>query len=134
MTEYGALVAELKALSQEDVTLQMAEDSWDTRPNTDSYGLISLDFEAASLDGDSVKQDEAFEGSVDLFSCKRSGEGWIPLIRAALTKHCGASWRLNSRQYEHETNLHHWEWVFQITEAEVPEEPAQTQETTESDG
>ena len=128
MTEYGALVAEAKTLNQEDVTLPVAEDSWDTRPDTESYGLISLDFEAGSLDGDSVKQDEAFEGSMDLFSYKRGGAGWIPLIRAMLTKHCGASWRLNSRQYEHETNLHHWEWTFQIGNAEVPE-PV----TTESD-
>ena len=117
-TEYTQLVAALKALTQGEtpntVTLLMAEDGWNTRPDADSYGIVALDFEADALRGDNIKCVTAYEGSVDLFSRKRDGDGWIPLITSALTAHCDGAWELNSRQYERETGLFHWEWVFQL--------------------
>ena len=116
--EYTQLVAALKALTQGEtpntVTLLMAEDGWNTRPDADSYGIVALDFEADALRGDNIKCATAYEGSVDLFSRKRDGDGWIPLITSALTEHCDGAWHLNSRQYERETGLFHWEWVFQL--------------------
>ena len=121
--EYTALVTALKSLTQttgtegenpETVTLPMAEDEWYTRPDTVSYGIVSLDFEADAMNGDSIKIDAAYEGSVDLFSMSRNGAGWIPLITGTLMAHCGASWGLNSHTYERETNLYHWEWTFQV--------------------
>lgn len=121
--EYLALVETLKNLQQvEDltadplvmVTLPMAEDGWDTRPDTVSYGVVSLDFEAGQLTGDSVKQDVSYEGSVDLYSMVKSGAGWVGLITDTLTEHCGASWSLNSHTYERETGLFHWEWTFEV--------------------
>ena len=122
MTRYEKLVKALKSLKQNDVTLPMKEDEWSTRPEAESYGLVSFDFEAASLDGDSIKLDAAYEGSVDLFSLDKRGGGWRPLIEATLQAHCGASWSLNSRQYERETGLGHWEWTFQITDEEAGDE------------
>ena len=112
---YTGLVEALKALEQEGVTLPMAEDEWYTRPDTVSYGMVSLDFEAGQIAGDEVKQDVSYEGSVDLFSMVRSGAGWIELITGALTEHCGASWSLNSHTYERETGLFHWEWTFEVS-------------------
>lgn len=121
--EYTALVNALKNLQQaEDLsgenpvmaTLPMAEDEWYTRPDTVSYGIVSLDFEAEALRGDGVKQDTAYEGSVDLFSMVRDGAGWVPLITGTLTEHCGGSWSLNSHTYERETGLFHWEWTFEV--------------------
>ena len=119
--EYIALVAAMKALTQAsgttsepDRVLPVAEDEWDTRPEAVSYGEIQLDFEADALRGDNVKVAEAYEGSFDLYSKKRDGDGWIPLIRQALTNHCDGAWRLNFHSYERETRLFHWEWVFQI--------------------
>ena len=125
--EYNALVEDLKALEQpvdpaateedpEMVTLQMAEDDWNTRPDSDSYGTVRLDFEADALHGDNVKVAIAYEGSVDLYSKTRNGAGWIRLIRETLTKHCGGCWTLNHHTYERETGLFHWEWAFQIGE------------------
>lgn len=116
---YSSLVAAMKALTQgespaEVITLPMAEDEWNTRPNAESYGIISLDFERDSLDGDDVKLDVSMEGSVDLFSHSRSGAGWVEKIRKTLETYCGACWSLNSHMYERETGLFHWEWTFEV--------------------
>lgn len=117
-TEYTQLVAALKALTQGETpntrTLLMAENEWNTRPDADSYGTVALDFEADALRGDDIKCATAYEGSVDLFSRKKDGDGWISLICAALTEYCDGAWSLNSHMYERETGLFHWEWVFQV--------------------
>ena len=123
--EYTGLVTALKSLTQttpattegdsgETVTLPMAEDEWNTRPDSESYGIVSLDFEPDALRGDDVKKSEAYSGSVDLFSLARSGAGWVRLITETLTEHCGACWSLNSHTYERETKLFHWEWTFEV--------------------
>ena len=121
--EYTKLVAALKNLQQvEDltadppvmVTLPMAEDGWDTRPDVVSYGEVQLDFEADNLTGDDLKQSISYEGSVDLYSMVRSGAGWVELITQTLIEHCRAAWSLNYHTYERETGLFHWEWAFQV--------------------
>ena len=121
--EYTNLAEALKTLEQvEDpnaevpvtVTLPMAEDEWNTRPDTVSYGTVRLDFEADALRGDNRKVATAWEGSVDLYSLVRGGAGWIPLITRTLTKHCGGCWSLNHHTFERDTGLFHWEWAFQV--------------------
>ena len=112
--EYTNLVEALKALEQDGQTLPMAEDEWYTRPDTVSYGIVSMDLEAGQIIGDGVKQDVAYEGSVDLFSLVRGGAGWVQMITDTLTEHCGGSWSLNSHVYERETGLFHWEWVYEV--------------------
>lgn len=122
MSKYENMVNALKSLSQptgddeESITLPMAEDEWYTRPDAISYGVVSIDFEADALNGDSLKMDTVHEGSVDLFSLVRGGAGWIPMIKAVLAEFCGPSWNLNSHTYERDTNLFHWEWTFEIEE------------------
>lgn len=117
-TEYTNLVTALKALTQGEspnqVKLPMAEDEWATRPDAASYGIVQLEFEVDALRGDDIKVCTAYEGSVDLFSKQRNGEGWVELITAALTDHCCGAWSLNTHTYERETGLFHWEWAFQI--------------------
>ena len=116
--EYTALVTALKALSQgekpNEVKLPMAEDDWNTRPDTVSYGTVRLDFEVDALNGDNRKLAAAYEGSVDLYSLNRDGTGWIPLICDTLTEYCESAWSLNYHTYEHDTGLFHWEWAFQV--------------------
>jgi len=121
--EYTNLVTALKALEQVEnpeaqdpvtVTLPMAEDEWYTRPDTVSYGIVSLDFETDQLEADGVKNDTSYEGSVDLFSMVRSGAGWVELITGTLTEYCGGSWSLNSHTFERDTGLFHWEWTFEV--------------------
>lgn len=117
-TEYTNLVTALKALTQGEspnlVRLPMAEDDWNTRPDTVSYGTVRLDFEVDALHGDNRKQVTAYEGSVDLYSLQRDGAGWVPLITGKLAEHCEGCWSLNHHTYERETNLFHWEWAFQL--------------------
>ena len=119
--EYTNLVTALKGLTQGEspdpiVKLPMAEDEWNTRPDTVSYGIVSLDFEVDALRGNNRKVATAYEGSVDLYSLQRDGAGWVPLIKAALTDHCESCWSLNHHTYEQETGLFHWEWTFQVEE------------------
>lgn len=118
---YPELVAAMKSLTQEPLTtseqpktLPVAEDEFKTRPNAESWGLITNETESGNLNGDNRKNDRAFAGSVDLFSYKRNGGGWIGLIEKTLTDYCGASWELNSRQHESENGVFHWEWTFEV--------------------
>lgn len=115
---YESMVAALKAVSQGEKpnvrVLPMAENAWNTRPDADSYGITALEFEADALYGDNLKQCVAYEGSLDLYSRKKNGDGWVPLLCAVLTEYCDGAWSLNSHQYERETGLFHWEWTFQI--------------------
>lgn len=121
LENYTALVTAMKGLTQAsaittepDKGLPVAENGWDTRPDVDSYGEIQYELEAGSLDGDNRKEDRAYEGSMDLYSYKRSGDGWPELIEQVLTEHCDSCWRLNYHGHETNTSLWHWEWVFQI--------------------
>lgn len=118
-SEYTALVTALKNLTQgtspnQVVKLPMAEDEWNPRPDTVSYGMVQLDMEADALTGEDRKQDTSYEGSVDLFSLQRNGAGWVELITQTLTTHCGSCWSLNSHTWERATGLFHWEWTFEI--------------------
>lgn len=117
--EYTALVTALKALTQGEspaqvVTLPMAEDEWDTRPDTVSYGIVSLDYEVDALRGDNRKVATAYEGAVQLYSLQRDGAGWVELITGTLTEHCESCWSLNYHTYERDTGLFHWDWTFQV--------------------
>lgn len=116
--EYTTLVTALKALTQGEEpnvkTLPMAENEWNTRPDSDSYGIVALDYEADALYGDNLKTVISYEGSVDLFSRKKDGDGWVEEIVNTLTAYCDGAWSLNSHMYERENRIFHWEWVFQV--------------------
>ena len=118
MSQYQSLVTALKGLTQgeapAEITLPRAEDEWNTRPDSESYGIVQLDFEAGALNADNRKADVSWEGSVDLFSRARSGAGWVPLITGTLETYCDACWSLNSHTYERDTGLFHWEWTFEV--------------------
>ena len=118
-SEYEALVAALKLTS-----IPFAEYGWKTRPEG-AYGVVQLDFEAGSLNGDGAKADRAWEGSVDLYYPKLSDRtDLIDEVEETLAEVVGDSWSLNSTQYEQATGLFHVEWVFQCldTPEDEPEE------------
>lgn len=105
---YNELVRQLKVIRNVSFT----EYEWDTRPNG-NHGTVQLDFEAANDNGDDVKQDRAWEGSVDLFTKGREME-IVAAVERVLESVCSGSWYLNSEQYERGTGLIHREYVFQI--------------------
>ena len=117
-SEYEALVAALKLLS-----IPFAEYDWHPRPEG-AYGVVSLDFEAGTMNGDGSKIDRAWEGSVDIFYQKLTDRtDLIEAVEEVLGEVLGNSWSLNSTQYEPETGLFHVEWVFQCVDE--PEDEAE---------
>ena len=116
-SEYEALVSALKLTD-----IPFEEYGWKNPPEG-TYGVISLDMEAGSLDGDGEKQDRVWEGSIDVFiRLLRERNDVIIAVEETLTEICGDSWSQNSVQYENNTGLFHIEWVFQVMD------------TAESDG
>ena len=116
-SEYEALVAALKLL-----TIPFAEYGWKARPEG-AYGVVQLDFEANTLNGDGGKADRAWEGSVDVFYPKLTDRGdIIDAVEETLTEILGNAWQLNSTQYETGTGLFHVEWVFECMDRITGEE------------
>ena len=115
-SEYEALVAALKLTS-----IPFAEYGWKTRPEG-AYGVVQLDFEAGSLDGDGEKLDRSWEGSIDLFYPKLTDRSdLIEEVEETLTAITGSSWYLNSTQYERGTGLFHVEWAYEVLNTPEPE-------------
>lgn len=82
---------------------------WSHAP-ADNYGVVSQDGQNA-LRGSNALAEKVQEGTVDWFS--RSPTSTMPgSIESALDS-LGASWYLNSVQYENDTGFIHWEWVWQ---------------------
>ena len=104
---YDALLTALKALG-----LPIAEYAWDSRPDSD-YLVIGIDSEAASLEADGQKVNQAPQGTVDLFTLTND-RAVMQSVQSALDALDGCAWYLNSVQYEDDTRLLHWEWVFAL--------------------
>ena len=64
------------------------------------------------LEADDGKAEQAISGTVDLFT-KTEYDPALDGIQTALDGY-GAAWYLNSVQYEDETGLIHYEWVFEV--------------------
>lgn len=108
---YETLVAALKLTD-----IPFAEYGWKKRPEG-VYGVVSLDLEKDSFDGDDRKMDRSWEASIDVFFPKISQRADIvETIEEVLTETCGNSWELNSSQHESGTGLFHLEWVCEVTD------------------
>jgi hypothetical protein len=90
--------------------IPFAETAWKKAPGG-SYGVIDLDGQADAVWADNSMKAQAIEGTVDLFT-RGSGEATAKSVQKALNE-CGVSWQLNSIQYEEDTGLRHFEWVWQ---------------------
>ena len=104
---YQQLLTALQSLK-----IPLAEYAWDTRPDT-NYITIAIDSEAASLEADGHKVNQAPQGTIDLFSMSNDREQ-VQSIQGVLDNLDGCGWYLNSVQYEDDTRLLHWEWVFTL--------------------
>lgn len=109
-SEYEELVNALKATS-----IPFAEYGWATRPDG-TYGVVGLDFEAGTQQGDGQKQDRSYSVSVDVYYRSLSDRDEVTgIVEGVLALYCGDSWSLNSVQHETETGLFHIEWVCEVT-------------------
>lgn len=116
-SEYEALVAALKLTD-----IPFSEYGWRTRPEG-AYGVVSLDFEAGTMNGDGSKHDRAWEGSVDVFYTRLTERtDVIDAVEEVLTEVFGSCWSLNSTQYETDTGLFHVEWIFQAMDNQTEPE------------
>lgn len=104
---YNELIKALRELH-----IPLAEYAWDVRPDTD-YLVIGIDSEASSLQADDYKVNQAPQGTVDLFS-KSNDREMMQSVQNVLNTFEGCAWYLNSVQYEDDTRLLHWEWVFSL--------------------
>lgn len=72
----------------------------------DNYGVVSQDGR-----NDMVGHiEKSATGTIDWFS--RNPESGIPAVVEATLQELGFSWYLNSVQYEEDTGLLHWEWIW----------------------
>ena len=106
-TMYDQLVEALRQLN-----IPVAEYAWDVRPDTD-YLVIGIDGEANSLEADGRKINQSPQGTVDLYTYTNDREN-MASVQNVLDTFDGCAWYLNSVQYEDDTRLLHWEWVFSL--------------------
>lgn len=103
---YDKLIESLK-----NTDIPFREAAWSKAPATD-YGVYALDGAGETLWGNNRMLHQAIEGTVDLFT-HGPGREQAQTIQSALNE-AGVSWALNSVQFEDDTRLTHWEWVFQL--------------------
>lgn len=108
MGQYDELVTALKAMD-----VPFAEFGWATRPTSD-FGVVALDMESGKSESDNGTRCAVMEGTADLYMHGMNSTH-IQAVETVLETVCGASWELNSVQYEQDTKLLHYEWVFRVT-------------------
>lgn len=106
MEEYELLEAALR-----ETGIPFAEGGWDKHPAA-PYGVYALDGDGNNLWAGDHLEEQVLQGTVDLFTRGR-GRDKKELVQAALMK-ARISWSLNSIQYEPDTRLTHFEWVFEV--------------------
>lgn len=79
---------------------------------SDKYIVWAEDSEYSALEADDYKAGQTIEGTIDYFTTEEDDEN-IEKIPLALNA-ARIYWRLNSVQYEDETKLKHFEWLFRV--------------------
>lgn len=97
----------LSALQATDIPF--AAYGWDHAP-AGAYGVISLEGQEDSVAGDGRILTQSIRGSIDLF-VKGTGTTEAEAIQGAINGL--VAWRLNSVQFEDDTGLVHYEWVYE---------------------
>ena len=82
-------------------------------PGTSPPYIVWAEDSDNDLAANNIHAERCYEGTVDLFT-RDEGDTLISAIPAALES-IEAAYYLNSVQYEEETGLIHFEWVWQVT-------------------
>ena len=77
------------------------------------YCIWAEDAEASALHSSNHKQEQCISGTIDYYTLQEY-DNTVDLIQEKLNTIENCGWSLNSIQYEDETNLIHYEWVFYI--------------------
>lgn len=84
------------------------------RPENSVKGCIIWmeDAEETSFEADNIKQEQKIHGTIDYFT-QTEFDVVCDNIQTALNT-AGIGFRLNSVQYEDDTKLIHYEWIFRV--------------------
>lgn len=77
------------------------------------YIVWAEEGQAGALYADDMMQEQAIEGTVDLFT-KTEYDPLFKSIQKAMNN-ADMTWRLESIQHEKETGYIHYEWVWEVT-------------------
>lgn len=83
------------------------------KPGTTPPYIVWAEDSDNDLAANNVHAERCYEGTIDLFT-KREGNVLVEAIPSAL-EGIGAAYYLNSVQYEEDTGLIHFEWVWEAT-------------------
>ena len=82
------------------------------RPNSTPPYIVWAEDADNDLTADNVHAEKMYQGTIDLYT-KAEGDTLIESIPETLEE-IGAAYYLNSVQYEEETGLIHFEWVWEF--------------------
>jgi len=85
---------------------------FDATGATGNYIVWAEDGQADSVWADGGMKEQTITGTIDLFT-KTEYDPLFSAVQAALND-LGISYRLNSIQYEADTNFQHYEWVWEM--------------------
>ena len=84
------------------------------RPQLDApYCVWQEDGEWNSLQTSNHKQEQAISGTIDYYTHEEFDD-FIDAIQIALNQIENCGWRINSIQYEDDTELIHYEWLWRV--------------------
>lgn len=81
-------------------------------PRTQLPYIVWAEDGANHFQSDNKNVETAYTGTIDLYT-KTEEDPLMELIPSALNK-TGTAWYLNSVQYEEETQIIHYEWVWEV--------------------
>lgn len=84
--------------------------AWGTPPDAESWGVLSIDGGIA-LTGDNTHAEDLIEGTIDLYTRVIKADAFNAINNKLRT--LDLAYRLNSVQYESDTRLIHYEWIWQ---------------------
>lgn len=96
----------LKAVNPEIVS------HYEAAEKKESYVVWAEDSEGGNLGADDGKEHQAIQGTIDFYT-KEEFDEKVDNIQESLMA-AGISFRLNSVQYESETEYIHYEWVWEV--------------------
>ena len=101
----------LNAIKEALLTVGVPVSHYAAFEQSDKYIVWAEDTQSDEVWADGMMQEQAIEGTIDYFT-KTENDPNVKKIQDALNGVC--SWRLNSIQYEDETKLIHYEFIWRV--------------------